>query len=123
MKSMGVSHKEQYPQVDMPAKGEYENETSYPEMTVSGKHALMLGADKLEDGDTVKIVGEYEVKRHRLTSENGEDRYEMTLCLKKADVEKGEASEDESDDSGDTEDEDESESPALSYLHKMAGGG
>ena len=124
LKAMGVTRKEMegpHSTPEVAKEGEYEKQKVYPELSVSGKHAEMLGAADLKVGDLVKMTGEFEVKSLRYTDENGTERYEMTLCLKKAECEACEKSEDE-DDEEKSDDDETSDNPGLEYLKKYGVG-
>jgi hypothetical protein len=125
LKPLGVQRKElhSYPEVGGEKK-DYDKEKVYPEIRLEGKHAELFGAADLKAGGTGKLTAEFEVKSLKKTSEDGKDRYEMVICLKKAQCEDCESSDDEDADEDDGEEEKNSiSSPALAYIEKYHSGG
>jgi hypothetical protein len=120
MHDMGVKRKDMYSS-DMPvspsgSKKDYDNEKEYPEVSLHGPHAEMMGAEDLKEGDVVEQTVRFRVKRHSKTTENGKTDYRMTLCIEKASDckdcgEKEEKAEGDEDD-GDGADD----SPAMAYI-------
>lgn len=120
MIDMGIKRKDMMPgELATKSEKEYDNETTYPELNLSGPQAELMGAEEMKEGDVVKQMVQWRVKRHSKTEEGGKTDYSMTLCLEKAsdcvecdaaDGKKGKG--DEADDDGD--------SPAMSYIQGQA---
>jgi hypothetical protein len=98
MTELGVKHKDLYPSPEVSSK-DYDNEVSYPSIDVSGKQAVLMGAEDLTEGECVIAPVKLRVKRHSKTVENGKTRYSLCLCLEAI----GDYEPCESDDSDDAE--------------------
>lgn len=123
MIDMGVKHKEMYPTepATPSSKKDYENEKTYPELSLSGPQAEMMGAEDLKEGDLIEQMVQWRVKRHSKTTENGKTNFSMTLCLEKASDCKECKDDADSNDEGtesDTDEDDsgENDSPAMAYI-------
>lgn len=83
---MGISRKEMHTgeAVSPMSEKDYEKEKVYPELSLSGPAAEMMGAEDLKEGDLIEQTVRWRVKRHSKTTENGETNYSMTLCLEEA---------------------------------------
>lgn len=116
---MGISRKEMNGTASPSAVSDkdYSKETVYPELSLSGPAAEMMGAEDLKDGDLIEQIVQWRVKRHSKTTENGETNYSMTLCLEKASdcKECGEAADPKAKDDGDGESSD-----AMRYIEGRA---
>jgi hypothetical protein len=124
MKSFGIPRKDLYgsPEPTVAKEGDYDNETVYPEIRVSGGQAKLFGPEGLKAGDRLKLDGELEVKSVVTTDRDGEKHHELVLCLVKGDTEKADRDDDddeESDEEGGTREP----NPGLDYLIRRAGEG
>lgn len=63
---------------------DYEKEKVYPELSLHGPHAEMMGAEDLKSGDLVEQRVRWRVKDHTKTVNGNKTDYRMTLCLEKA---------------------------------------
>ncbi len=81
MVDLGIKNKEMYA-TSKPEK-DYDNEVTYPEVSVSGKLAEKMGAPDLAEGDVVEVPVILRVTRHSKTTTNGKTDYSMTLCIVK----------------------------------------
>ncbi len=86
---------------------------------LDGQHAVRMGAPDLKEGDRIRQMVEWEVKRHSKTTESGKTNYSMVLCLNRVgDMEECDSekeSEDESNDEGGV-------NPALAFIEERARG-
>ncbi len=115
---MGISRKEMHSdeKTSPISDKDYGKEKVYPELSLSGPAAEMMGAEDLKEGDLIEQTVQWRVKRHSKTTENGETNYSMTLCLEKASDCK------ECADSGDAAGEDDADEPsdAMRYIEGRA---
>lgn len=124
MIDMGMKRKETMTSVTAPASSskDYDNEKVYPELTLSGPQAEMMGAEDLKEGDLVEQTMQWRVKRHSKTEEGGKTDYSMTLCLEKAsDCKECDGDTEDAGDAADASEEADSEpSPAMAYIQGKA---
>lgn len=123
MIDMGMKRKETMPSpTESPSSPKaYDNEKVYPELTLSGPQAEMMGAEDLKEGDLVEQTVQWRVKRHSKTEEGGKTDYSMTLCLEKAsDCKECDDTEDAGDAADASEEQDSEPSPAMAYIQGKA---
>lgn len=123
MVDMGVKRKELHGSPATPSteksEKDWENEKEYPELSLHGVHAEMMGAEDLKEGDVVEQRVRWRVKRHSKTTEGGKTNYTMGLCLERAsDCEECEDGDKKADgvDDGDGADD----NPGMSYVLRGA---
>lgn len=116
MHDMGIKRKDMYPSEVAASPAGSKNEKEYPEVSLHGPHAEMMGAEDLKEGDRIEQTVRWRVKRHSKTTENGKTDYRMTLCLENASDCK-DCGEKEKKEKGDEDDGDGADdSPAMAYI-------
>jgi hypothetical protein len=122
MVDLGVKRKELHSaEISTSPKSEkdYANEKEYPELSLSGAHAEMMGAEDLKEGDVVEQKVRWRVKKHVKTTEGGKARYEMRLCMEKAsDCE--ECAPDKKKSSAEDDGDGADDSPAMAFIQGKA---
>lgn len=97
---------------------DYEKEKVYPELNVSGKQAIAMGAEDMKVGDVIEQMVRWRVKRREVVErEDGTKDVNLTLCLEKAsDWDDAEGDDDDTEESDGEENEDAKLKPGLAYL-------
>lgn len=81
MTNLGIRHKDLYGTSEPKSEKDYESERVFPSIDVSGKQAVLMGAEDLSEGECVLVPVKLRVKRHTKTTENGKTNYSMCLCI------------------------------------------